>query len=128
MKTLLFKLNYSLQCLSVLCSCTFRSATFLHRTQISHCLPWVPEVFSRVRRGASLGRRHERRSAGHFLRPHRNRKPRMKSLWHPGYTLSYSTLKNEIARLCVKPHRPPPLIFRFCFLIIRFRNCFCDVD
>ena len=139
MKTLLFKLNYSLQCLSVLCSCTFRSATFLHRTQISHCLPWVPEVFSRVRRGASFrrsqadtcsakGRRHERRSAGHFLRLHRNRKPRMKSLWHPGYTLSYSTLKNEIARLCVKPHRPPPLIFRFCFLIIRFRSCFCDVD
>ena len=23
---------------------------------------------------------------------------------------------------------PPPLIFRFCFLIIRFRSCFCDVD
>ena len=63
--------TYSLHCLSVLCSCTFRSATFLHRTQISHCLPWVPEVFPRVRRGASFfsaaGRRHERRSAGHFL-------------------------------------------------------------
>ena len=52
-------------------------------------------------------RRHERRSAGHFLRLNRNRKPRMKSLWHPGYTLSYSTLKNEIAGLCVKPHRLP---------------------
>ena len=65
-------------------------------------LPWVPEVFSRVRRGASFrrpqadtcsakGRRHERRSgenkafcAGHFLRLDRNRKPRMKRLWHPG--------------------------------------------
>ena len=23
---------------------------------------------------------------------------------------------------------PPPLIFRFCFLIIRFRSCFCDVE
>ena len=110
--------NYSLHCLSVLCSCTFRSATFLHRTQISHCLPWVPEVFSRVRRGASFfsaaGRRHERRSASHFLRLDRDRKPRMKSLWHPGYILSYSTLKNEIARSCVKPHRLPnisPLFF-----------------
>ena len=48
-------------------------------------LPWVPEVFSRVRRGASFrrprddtcsaeGQRHER------IRPDRNRKPRMKSL------------------------------------------------
>ena len=41
-------------------------------------VPWVPEVFSRVRRGASsaAGRRHER---------DRNRKPRMKSLWHIEY-------------------------------------------
>ena len=33
------------------------------------------------------GRRHERRSfpRGHFLRLNRNRKPRMKSLCHPGY-------------------------------------------
>ena len=108
--------NYSLHCLSVLRSCTFRSATLVHRTQISHCLPWVLEVFSRVRRGASFfsaagrhvfGRRHERRSASHFLRLDRNRKPRMKSLWHPGYTFSYSTRKNEIAGSCVKPHRLP---------------------
>ena len=52
-------------------------------------VPWVPEVLSRVRRGASFrrqqadtcsaeGRRHERQ------RLDRNRKPRMISLWHPG--------------------------------------------
>ena len=41
-------------------------------------VPWVPEVFSRVRREASsaAGRRHER---------DRNRKPRMESLWHIEY-------------------------------------------
>ena len=60
------------------------------RSVILRELPWAPEVFSRVRRGASFrrpqadtcsaeGRRHERR------RPDRNLmlKPRMKSLWHP---------------------------------------------
>ena len=72
--------------------------------QARDVLPWVPQVFSRVRLGASFrrpqadtcsakGRRLERRSckkkplafsAGHFLRLDRNRKPRMESLWHPG--------------------------------------------
>ena len=51
-------------------------------------IPWVPEVFSRVRRGASsatrhhvFGRRPKTRAA---KRLDRNRKPRMKSLWNPG--------------------------------------------
>ena len=41
-------------------------------------VPWVPEVFPRVRRGASsaAGRRHER---------DRNQKPRMKSHWQIKY-------------------------------------------
>ena len=65
--------------------------------------PGYQRFFSRVQRGASSaadrhvfgrGRRHERRSrekafrAGHFLRLHRNRKPRTKSLWRPGYSTS----------------------------------------
>ena len=54
-------------------------------------------LFGRVKRvsrerasGPSLARSREARFAcsqatGHFLRLNRNRKPRMKSLWHPGY-------------------------------------------
>ena len=47
----------------------------------------VPEIFfSRVTR-SFVGLRPKTRASkprGHFLRLHRNRKPRMKSLWHPG--------------------------------------------
>ena len=57
------------------------------------CLPSVPVVFSHVRQTASSVdmsspeyRRHEKTfRAGHFLRLNRNRKPRIKSLWHPGH-------------------------------------------
>ena len=53
---------------------------------IIYYLPWVPEVFSCVWRGASsaTGRGHARARtrAGHFLRLEWNRKPRMKSLLH----------------------------------------------
>ena len=68
-------------------------------------VPWVPEVFSRERWGASFGGSFHRPQAtrvrpkaeatsgeafcaGHLKRLDRNRKPRMKSLWHPGYTNS----------------------------------------
>ena len=63
---------------------------------VTQYVPWVPKVFSRVHRGASFyrsaagrqvfGQRTKKRT-GHFLRLDRNRKPRMKSLWHPGYTI-----------------------------------------
>ena len=33
--------------------------------------------------------------AGHFLRLDRNRKPRMKSLWNPGYFISYDCQKTD---------------------------------
>ena len=61
----------------------------LNSPQAWTILPWVPDIFSRVRGASSAaGRhvfdRHGRLSAGHFLRLDRNRKPRMKSLWHPG--------------------------------------------
>ena len=64
-------------------------------------VPWVPEVFflacdgelrfvghrpTRVRPKAEVTRGEVFR-AGHFLRLDRNRKPRMKSLWHPGYVV-----------------------------------------
>ena len=78
-------------------------------------LPWVPEIFSHVWRGASsaAGRhvfslrpktraakpREKTFRAGHFLRVDRNRKPRMKSLWHPGY--SFSRNKEE-KKNCIK--------------------------
>ena len=44
-------------------------------------LPWVPEVFSRGRRGASFRRpkAEDASGAGHFLRLDRNPKPRMKA-------------------------------------------------
>ena len=53
-------------------------------------VPWVPEDFSRVWTEnfvSSAADRHVlgRFRAGYFLRLDRNRKPRMKSLWHPGY-------------------------------------------
>ena len=131
--------NYSLHCLSVLCSCTFRSATFLHRTQISHCLPWVPEVSSRVRRGASFfsaagrpvfGRRPKTRAAKRgslfktWPRPETaHEKPLAPCRVH--FVLQYA---EKWDRWIVCQTTPPPLIFRFCFLIIRFRSCFCDVD
>ena len=66
--------------------------------------PGYQRFFSRVWRGASsaAGRhvfslrpktraakpREKTFRAGHFLRLDRNRKPRMKSLWHPGYMFS----------------------------------------
>ena len=43
------------------------------------------QVFTRVRRGASFRRPQvDKCSAEGFFRLDRNRKPRMKSLWHPG--------------------------------------------
>ena len=57
-----------------------------------HTLPWVPEVVSRVRLGTSFCRpkaedtSSEAFREGHFLKTDWNRKPRMKSLWHPGYS------------------------------------------
>ena len=83
----------------------FLSLSNLNRVLI----PWVPEVFSRVRRGAFGGCRVGLRptclrpkaeetsgeaprknfskksfSRGSLIRLDRNRKPRMKSLWNPG--------------------------------------------
>ena len=68
------------------------SSTHINFTCIRHdAVPWVPDVFSRVRQGASFvaGKHAEDTSgeafrAGHFKRLNRNRKPRMKSLWHQG--------------------------------------------
>ena len=59
----------------------------------SFWLPWVPEVFSRVRQRASFRRPQTKAEdtsgeTTHFLRLDRKRKPRMKSLWHPGYILT----------------------------------------
>ena len=53
---------------------------------------------------SAFGRRHERRSrekksfrTGHFLRLDRNRKPRMKSLWHPRHSFS----RNKEEKKCL---------------------------
>ena len=75
--------------------------------------PWYQRFFSRVWRGASsaAGRlvfslrsktraakpREKTFRAGHFLRLDRNRKPRMKSLWHPGYSFS----RNKEEKKCL---------------------------
>ena len=52
-------------------------------------LPWVPEVFLSRATRSFVGRRPKTR-AGHFIRLNRNRKPRMKSLWHPVYVCAVS--------------------------------------
>ena len=67
-------------------------------------IPWAPEVFSRVWRRVSsaAGRWHERRSREKkfaritFFRLNRNRKPRMKSLWRPGYCHQCFFLKSWV--------------------------------
>ena len=48
-------------------------------------VPWVPEVFSRVRRGASFRRPQAEDTSGEAARKNQNRKPRMKCLCHLGY-------------------------------------------
>ena len=69
-------------------------------------LPWIPEVFSRVRRGASFRRpqaedksgeaaRKNTFRAGHLLRLDPNRKLRMKRLWHQGSTLLQPISKSQ---------------------------------
>ena len=59
-------------------------------------LPWVTEVFSRLRRGASFRRPQAEDTSGSRL--DRNRKPRIKSLWHQGQIwirfLNYSAAEN----------------------------------
>ena len=78
----------------------------LYRNNLSTTIPWVPEVFSRVRQGASLAAaQHVFARAGHFFRLNRNRKPRLKSLWHPGY------------------HHPDQT--EYCQISIRFRLLYC---
>ena len=65
---------------------------------------WAPEVFSRMRRGiwSAAGRWHERRSREKkfaritFFRLNQNRKPRMKSLWQPGYCHQCFFLKSWV--------------------------------
>ena len=57
----------------------------------SHITPGTRGCFSRATGSFVLsaeGRRHERRSfsRGSLFKTDRNRKPRMKSLWHPGYS------------------------------------------
>ena len=63
-------------------------------------VPWVPEVFSRVRRGASsaAGRRHER---------DRNRKPRMESLWHIEYRFTDRAGGGNVALSWLMRYPPP---------------------
>ena len=88
-------------------------------------LPWVQEIFSRVRRGASwaAGRhvfslrpktraaklREKTFRAGDFLRLDRSRKPRMKSLWHPGYRSlrkhPFLLALRHRGRFAKRPHR-----------------------
>ena len=53
-----------------------------------------------------VGRRPIGVRAGHFLRLDRNRKPRMKSLWHPGYSLPRG--------------HAPPLSVKHNFLLLLF--------
>ena len=53
-----------------------------------------------------VGRRPIRVRAGHFLRLDGNRKPRMKSLWHPGYSLPRGHV--------------PPLSVKHNFLLLLF--------
>ena len=55
-------------------------------SRTANFVPWVPEVFSHMHRGASKAENTSGK-VGHFLRPDWNWKPRMKSLWHPGYQL-----------------------------------------
>ena len=57
-------------------------------------LPWVPAVFSRVRRGASFrwpqAATHVQPKAEDTSGEAGNRRPRMKSLWHRGYLQIWS--------------------------------------
>ena len=88
---------------SISLSVGFRAQNYNRSTdKVSVCpsfwLPWVPEVFSRVWRGASFRVQWDVSSwpkaedtsgeATRFLRLDRKRKPRVKSLWHRGYILT----------------------------------------
>ena len=60
------------------------------------------EVFGRRPKTRAAKPREKTFRVGHFLRLDRNGKPRMKSLWHPGYERGYSatvlaSLSNENA-------------------------------
>ena len=72
-----------------------------HAIEVNHLFTQGTRgIFSRASGSfvsSTTGRRHERRSrAGHFLRLDRNRKPRMKSLWHPGQKNRYLLPKKKI--------------------------------
>ena len=64
------------------CGKVFKELKFENfRGAFSPYLPWVPEVFSRVRRGALF-----RLPQADTCLAEGRRNPRMKSLWHPGYS------------------------------------------
>ena len=68
--------------------------------------PGYQRFFSRVRQGASpAAAQHVFARAGHFFRLNRNRKPRIKSLWHPEYHHHDQT--------------------EYCQISIRFRLLYC---
>ena len=61
--------------------------------------------------------------AGHFLGLDRNRKPRMKSLWHPGYLLNrtaQATVDNPPRRKCTFP---PFLLLLLDFFLFCTGTC-----
>ena len=56
--------------------------------------------------------------AGHFLRLDRNRKHRMKSLWHPGHPYSKLVFKNTIKVISFGPKNFPPQTYSQLWLLI----------
>ena len=70
-------------------------------------VPWVPEGFPRLRRGASsaAGRRHER---------DRNRKPCMKSLWHIEYRFTDRAGGSVALTWLMRYPHPPSFVYPFC--------------
>ena len=62
--------------------------------------------------------------AGHFLRLDRNRKQRMKSLWHPGYSYSKLFFKNTIKVIRFGPKNFLPQTYSQLWLLIHYINNF----
>ena len=81
-------------------------------SRTANFVPLVPEVFPHVHRGASKAENMSGK-VGHFLRPDWNWKPRMKSLWHPGYQLGDWIFKIPKTPQAIKQYHDKVLLKRF---------------
>ena len=76
-----------------------RMTRFINLHSVLFGLPWVPKAFSRVWRGAwSAAGQHNFGRRPKTPRLDRNQKPRMKSLWHPGYSRAFVRIILPIMR------------------------------